>query len=182
VCEDGKAVVKVAPGLALNCAGDPIAVPSNDHSVVIPPATKASDDTRYVVLCPHKKSCFPRASMCASDEDDGGSQYTRDREGYEIKVVADKPTCCICEPHGADEAAADGECKCANPDLACLKGHYDGKCECDCDDCTGRGCDCVVLALVTAPKDVTKPWKVNHSVRRFIRPVLMRDPQVEKEK
>jgi hypothetical protein len=181
VCEDGKAVVKVAAGLALNCTGDPIAVPSNDHSILIPPrdTTKKNDDLRYVLLCPHKKSCFPRTSMCASDDDDGGSQFTRDREGYEIKVVVDKPTCCLCEPHKAAKGTADDKCKCANPELDCLKAHYAGKCECDCDNCTGHGCDCVVLALLMAPKDVTQPWKVDHSVRRFIRPVLMRDPQIE---
>jgi hypothetical protein len=33
-----------------------------------------------------------------------------------------------------------------------------------------------MLALVY--QDANKTWKTDHSVRRFVRPVLMRDPQV----
>jgi hypothetical protein len=38
-----------------------------------------------------------------------------------------------------------------------------------------------VLALLNKPSDLALPWKTDHSVRRFIRPVLMRDPKVEDE-
>jgi hypothetical protein len=40
----------------------------------------------------------------------------------------------------------------------------------------------VLLARLERP-DVEKPdWAADHSVRRFVRPVLMRDPQVEIER
>lgn len=65
------------------------------------------------------------------------------------------------------------DCACANPADPCYQDHYCGKCAC-CDS------EWVVLAVVKAPKEGEKAgWRVDHSVRRFVRPVLMRDPQVE---
>jgi hypothetical protein len=55
-----------------------------------------------------------------------------------------------------------------------------GECGCECCDC-----ECVVLALLIRQPDgktgETAEWKTDHSVRRFVRPVLTRDPQVWKE-
>jgi hypothetical protein len=66
---------------------------------------------------------------------------------------------------------------CANP---CHDHHYAGKCGCHCDDCCD--CKCILLARLRKTGDSENPtWTVDHSVRRFIRPVLMRDPQVECE-
>jgi hypothetical protein len=74
----------------------------------------------------------------------------------------------------------ESDCYCVDPTDPCYADHYDGKCGCDCDDCTGLGCcDCVILAKLTkVDNDGQISWTVDHSVRRFIRPVLMRDPEV----
>jgi len=55
---------------------------------------------------------------------------------------------------------------------ACYARYYNGECPCDCCDC-----DWIVLARVWRTDDAS-PWNVDHSVRRFVRPVLMRDPLV----
>jgi hypothetical protein len=59
---------------------------------------------------------------------------------------------------------------------ACYADHYAAKCSC-CTDC-----EWITLARVfkvQLPKATTKTWEVDHSVRRLIRPVLMRDAQAE---
>jgi hypothetical protein len=70
-------------------------------------------------------------------------------------------------------------CWSVDPCSQCYKDHYAGKCGC-CDN------TCVVLAVLSRT-DTTDAdgngndigqWAVNHSVRRFVRPMLMRDPQV----
>jgi hypothetical protein len=68
------------------------------------------------------------------------------------------------------------DCRCADPTDPCYAGHYAGKCACCCDS------EWVSLARVyLGPKDNEKNpvWQVDHSVRRFIRPVLMQDPLVD---
>lgn len=61
---------------------------------------------------------------------------------------------------------------------ACYHAHYQGECPCDCCDC-----EWIILAVATHdPDDVEEPWSVDHSVRRFVRPVLMRDPVVADER
>jgi hypothetical protein len=72
-------------------------------------------------------------------------------------------------------------CWCADPCSPCYEDHYAGECGCECCDC-----ECVVLALLTRQAGDPKTgepdtWKADHRVRRFVRPVLMRDPQVWKE-
>jgi len=86
------------------------------------------------------------------------------------------------EIRSAAAAPPQPGCACVDPCDPCYQDHYAGKCSCDC--CSG---DCVVLALLTASDkpqrqpvgnngDTMAARVVNHSVRRFIRPVLMRDP------
>jgi hypothetical protein len=55
---------------------------------------------------------------------------------------------------------------------ACYDKFYQGECPCDCCDC-----EWIVLAKISSA-DEQKTWTVDHSVRRFVRPVLMRDPLV----
>jgi hypothetical protein len=177
------AFITVGSGLALNCTGDPIHVPKDQPKIpILERDPKKPTDPRYVILCSYKKCCSPRPSMCGSDDDEPTPSYTRDRDGFQIKVVVDKPGCaCRCDPPSPLPKLKDDPCLCADPALKCHEDHYAGKCSCNCYECTGDGCDCVVLALLTYPGADDQPWKVDHSVRRFIRPVLMRDPQVDKE-
>lgn len=55
---------------------------------------------------------------------------------------------------------------------ACYDKFYGGECPCDCCDC-----EWIVLAKIARPAE-SGAWTVDHSVRRFVRPVLMRDPLV----
>lgn len=60
----------------------------------------------------------------------------------------------------------------------CYHAHYQGECPCDCCDC-----EWIILAVATqTTNDGQKVWSVDHSVRRFVRPVLMRDPVVADER
>jgi len=122
--------------------------------------------------------------MCASDEDESPSVCTREREYFEIRIVRTRPRCaCSCPEPDPQLALLDDKCKCVNPEHKCYVDHYAGKCGCDCEDCAKCDCDCVLLArLDRTGDDPEHPvWTADHRVRRFVRPVLMRDPQVEIE-
>jgi hypothetical protein len=178
----GQASITVGAGLALNCSGDPIYVPKEQTIVINPNCDPNPESPLWVLLCRTTKCCAPRTSMCASDEDDFSSTCTRDREVFEIRVVTEEPKCsCRCEIPDPAPAHKDDDCWCVDPTLDCYKAHYQGECGCQCGECIGGGCDCVLLARLDKPADVIDPWSVDHRVRRFIRPVLVRDPQVEKE-
>ncbi|MET4023189.1 hypothetical protein [Bradyrhizobium sp. S3.2.12] len=182
----GKVNVTVGSGLALDCQGDPIYVPK-PQSIVLDEQCKPDIPTPlWVVLCGTEKCCAPRTSMCASDEDETTSVCTRERDGFEIRIVRTRPKCtCSCpEPNPKDrtQSLLDDACKCVNPEQECYVDHYAGKCGCDCEDCAQCDCDCVLLARLDRSGDHDRPvWTPDHRVRRFVRPVLMRDPQVEKE-
>jgi hypothetical protein len=80
--------------------------------------------------------------------------------------------------------SVDGDqCWCVNPEHPCYADHYAGKCGCDCEDCANCDCDCVLLARLdlSTRENGEQGWSVDHRVRRFIRPMLMRDPQVQLE-
>jgi hypothetical protein len=183
----GKVNVTVGGGLALDCQGDPIYVPQPQSIVLDEQCDPNIPTPLWVVLCGAQKCCSPRTSMCASDEDESPSVCTREREYFEIRIVRTRPHCaCSCpepEPKDPPQAALDDKCKCANPEHKCYADHYAGKCGCDCDDGASCDCDCVLLArLDRTGNDVEHPlWMADHRVRRFVRPVLMRDPQVEIE-
>jgi hypothetical protein len=70
------------------------------------------------------------------------------------------------------QAAVDCLCNWRTATGACYERYYNGECPCDCCDC-----DWIVLAKIWRTDDQS-PWQVDHSVRRFVRPVLMRDPLV----
>lgn len=180
----GKWQITVGAGLALNCSGDPIHV-SKDQTIVIDPLCDPDPKTPlWVIVCPVMKCCAPRASMCPSDDDDEMmSNCTRERDGFEIRVVKQSPRCsCGCrEPEDEYEPPEPSDCLCVDPGDPCYRDHYDGKCGCTCLDCTTGGCDCVLLARLDWTGDPLA-WKADHGVRRFIRPVLMRDPQVQLER
>lgn len=211
----GNLTVGVAKGVALDCVGDPVEVPAPQTLII---DCKAEiEDRLWVGLRKIEKCCAPRTAICSPDEDEPASVCTRERDGYEIAVFAERPKCaCDCPslvqtgqstPAAAPAAAvpakeaakastspakkgeklkpADAKdegtehCLCATREDDCYKKHYDGECACDCCEC-----EWIILAAAWLTKEKidgkeVDVWKVTHSVRRFVRPVLMRDPLVE---
>jgi len=182
----GKVKVMVASGLALDCMGDPIYVPQAQTVVLDEDCNPDLPTPLWVVLCGTEKCCAPRTSMCASDDGDSPSVCTRERDGFEIRIVKTRPPCaCGCaEPNDKEsrQLRLEDRCKCVDPESECYVDHYAGKCGCDCHEGGGCECDCVLLARLDKTGDRESfAWTVDHRVRRFVRPVLMRDPQVEEE-
>lgn len=203
----GKVQVTVEAGVALACSGDPIHVPTDQSFPLSDDCPPDLDSPLWVVLCAYSKCCAPRPSLCESDDDETKSECTRERDGFEIRVLSERPTCvCGCPepepptepppstppPQGTEpvadpvfranaQAPSRIDCKCVDPTLECYVAHYAGLCGCNCDDCSDCDCKCILLARLDREGD-TDRWLVDHSVRRFIRPVLMRDPQVELER
>lgn len=189
-----KVWVTVSPGLALDCSGDPIHVPKKSEPLSFDPE-KCQDKQLWVILCGTATGCSPRTSACASDDEESSPAPSREKDGYEIRIVRKLPKCiCACreEPAkdpvkdatigGTPEPAKEPECKCpcVGPDHPCYLAHYEGKCGCeggkDCDCC----CDCVVLARLDKSDD--GEWTVYHGVRRLVRPVLMCDREAERDR
>jgi len=196
----GKLWITVNPGLALDCSGDPIYVPTAQTVAVDESCeTDGLEGTYYVVLCPTTKCCAPRAASCGGDEEEPSLVCTQERYGFEIRVLRDWPECaCGCRRpeeslQQATTAAGGGappvsaECRCVDCSNPCHADHYGGKCGCSCDDCSDCDCNCVVLACVH-PSDngpslgVAAGWTADHGCRRFIRPVRMCDPEVKRHK
>ena len=197
----GKIYVSVGAGLALGCNGDPIYVPKDQRLPIDERCDQDIDGPLWIVLCGSVRCCGPRTSICSPDDEEPKPVCTRERDCFEIKIVKVEPKCiCGCpgqaaggnrEPVNEDSSPdpsslllrstnTSRDCKCADPNDPCYKDHYDGKCGCKCDDdCSCCDCDCVLVAEMT--KNVDGTWTVDHGVRRFIRPVLMRDPQIELE-
>jgi hypothetical protein len=177
----GKVCVTVYAGLALDCCGNPVYVPKNIAVSVDENCDPNLQPPLYVLLCGTTKCCAPRTSMCGTDDADASSYCTRERDAFEIRIVHDRPKCaCGCDdpktPDEGDDLKAT-ECWCVQPDKQpCYADHYAGVCDCDCGECSGGSCDCILLARLD--KDKAGHWIADHRVRRFIRPVLMRDPQV----
>jgi hypothetical protein len=201
----GKTVVTVGSGVALNCLGDPIYVPKDVRFEATDGCDpdNPTPNPLWVWLCSCPKCCAPRTPSCGCDDGDGTPACTREVDWYEIHLGTEKPECaCGCElpkpkdtppqdqPAPAAEVVA-GEalapaaaqpapnapanppadpCQCADPKSDCYKDHYNGVCGCKCDDS-----NCVVLALLKYDAD-DETWTPDYRVRRFIRPVLMRDP------
>ena len=179
-----KLKVTVQPGVALTCAGEPVYVPRGIKPFFIREDFNLGTATQlWVKLCLTTKCCAPRTATCSSD-DDATSECTREKDGFEIQVVQNRPDCaCGCPEPANNEPAqvVENPCKCVRPDLPCYKPHYDGTCGCTCGECSDCHCQCILLARLDKTDNQAKPWRADHRVRRFIRPVLMRDPQVAKE-
>jgi hypothetical protein len=181
----GKIVITIDPGIALDCCGDPIQVTATQSISIDTECNSQFPKQLYVVLCEKNKCCAPRPAMCASDNGDSTPVCTREKYGFEISVVPERP-CCACGcPDDDDAQLLDCECKCVNPALKCYADHYCGKCGCDCcgsaSDCA-CDCDCVLLARLHDDGNPDQPsWTVDHRVRRFVRPVLIEDPVVRCE-
>lgn len=197
-----KLLVTVQAGVALDCHGDPVHVP-NPSKVEIDPACGVEVPSRlWVLLRRYDKHCAPRSAVCSQDDDDdAASVCTRIRDGFEISIVSELPECaCGCPLHinaevkSAPESdsmaakaasggktrtktqAADCNAKASSPCDPCYEDHYAGVCSMCCDaDCT----DAIVLARLD--RATSGQWSANHAVRRFIRPILMADPQAASE-
>lgn len=178
--------VTISSGLALDCTGDPIYLPDKQTLAIAKECEEDLVTPVWVILCRTTKCCSPRTTVCASDDDESSSTCTRERDGFEIRVVRELPRCiCRCERAAVETGEAsrvpeENDCACVDPEHPCYVDHYQGKC-CssygeDCDCC----CECVVLAQLDKVGDT--PWTVDHSVRRFVRPVLMRDPEVVRDR
>ena len=183
----GVITVKVRSGLALDCQGDPIYVPKDAEVKFETRCYPQVKDQLWIALCGTTKCCSPRTAVCGSDDDDAPSACTRERDGYEIRVLLGKPECmCACF-EDRKEGQPDA-CLCVDPTDPCYADHYAGVCGCNCEDCGRCDCDCILLARLDRKKDDKdkdknhSEWKADHRVRRFVRPVLMRDPQVAKER
>jgi hypothetical protein len=190
-----KVFVTVGAGLALDCSGDPVHVPQVQHFAIDENCCPDLPDPLWVVLCGATKHCAPRTAMCTDDDDKATSVCTRERDMFEIRVVSERPKCvCGCaEPsstagdknYGVRKVSLEGQadkdpCLCADPTLDCHANHYAGKCGCACDDGSNCDCQCILLAQLSKNDNGEGPaWCVDHRVRRFIRPVLMRDPLVD---
>jgi len=170
----GKLQIIVEKGLALDCRGDVVELPTSQTLEFDPSCGTTIPPEVWVSICHKVQSCAPRDALCSPPDGEVQPTYTRLREGYEIKVADSAPIgYCGCEPQdGGDESDCCDFI--ASPDDPCYEDHYQGKCPCDCQ-CG----DCVILAKVTYDNnDGQITVEVDHSVRRFIRPVLMRDPLV----
>lgn len=183
-----KLVITIDTGIALDACGDPIQVPAPQQITIDPECDPNFPDLLYVVLCAKTRQCAPRPAMCASDGDDDVPVYTRQKYGFEIRIVTERPDCvCGCPepPNAREEALLDTDCRCANPQHPCYVDHYSGNCGCNCCDGTADGtcdCGCVLLARLQAKGDPNaRTWNADHRVRRFVRPVLIEDPQVRIE-
>jgi hypothetical protein len=186
----GQIVATVGAGLALDCTGDPIYVPSEQSLPIDEKCDNSQQGPLWVVLCGTTKCCSPRTSMCSTDDDEAQSVCTRERDAFEIRIVSatEFPNCvCGCKTHvGVHDsnvtggaAAPNPGCQCANPIDECYQDHYQGICGCGCKDTDGSGCcgSCVLLAQLTLQGEQGKmQWTPESGVRRFIRPVLVRDP------
>lgn len=182
--------VTVESGVAITCSGDPIWVPGK---VTLPAFSECGDkyDVLWVVLCRTAKCCAPRQATCSSGDDELPSVCTREQFGYEIRVMSQRPKCvcdCLAKEETDRDAAATApdelqamtlaeQCLCADPKLPCYEDHYEGKCKCSCSQCAECDCECVLLARLDRNPDKPSGWGRDHRVRRFVRPVLMRDPQ-----
>jgi hypothetical protein len=177
-----KVTVKVEGGLALDGQGDPIDVPKLQSVEIDEQCAGEIPPSLWVVLRGTEKCCAPRTALCGGDEDESASTCTRVRDYFEIRIEGSRPGC-LCggpepDPKKPSKEPAEQPCGCADPGQPAQKDHYEGKGCCGCVNCANGGCDDVLLARLDRTLDGQNPvWKADHSVRRFVRPVLMRDPQ-----
>lgn len=171
----GKLQVTVDAGMALDCHGDPLHLASPSTITIDPTCGVELPPTLWVLARRYDKQCAPRGSVCSPDDDDAASAYTRLHDGVEISVMGVLPDgACGCTTAAATAAATEAASLPSKETDPCYHDHYAGICNVCCsDDCS---CEWLVLARLSNGADAG--WKVDHAVRRFIRPALIVDPQV----
>jgi hypothetical protein len=170
-----------------NCAPRMPLCPDEDDSTVV--CTRAREGFEIKVLSDASKCC------CQCDPSTDKTPAAPQLESFSSHPPLKSGAARQAKRHGssgevkplaledATGQTSDGNpCQCANPNEDCYTDHYAGNCACDCCDC-----ECVVLArldhLPVDPQQQSGPkyWAVNHAVRRFVRPVLVKDPQPLKD-
>lgn len=224
----GHLELSVEAGVALDCNGDALHLPTDCKLAVHTACATPPLSTLWVVARRHQKYCGPRGLVCAPDDDDAASAFTRIHDGVEIAVVKEWPACaCGCKQAAPTQtskpdeqrdkandpaaaaadaaagkpgktvkgakvenggaaastqtpaptpAAVDEKCiaKASSPCDPCYEKHYGGIYEPRCAECGGAS-EWLMLAQLDFQTDGS--WKADHVVRRFIRPLLMVDPQ-----
>jgi len=199
ICAGKKWQITVSKGLALDCLGNPIEVPSQ-VTVEYDPGCEDFVKPLWVAICYCEKCCRPKDVAC-SPSDSTQLQQTRVRSGYEVKLYGALPDCaCHCPTDddkpkpkapsdccddaaqppapAASTATATAAIVPAQPisDIcACYKSHFQGVCECGC--C----CSCVVIGKITdmpakiGGKEIhwdKQTAQVDYGMVRRIRPIL----------
>jgi hypothetical protein len=201
--ECGNLTVAVAPGVALDCKGDPIEMCEQQTLGML--CAEKLPDRLWVLIrrSARDQTCATRDVVCPSDDGGGAYKPTRAKDCFELTLTKDEPKHeCGCPPPPQPDTpqTTDGKLKPAvesdgavaekprveavptpPADWECHIPHYCGVCSCGCCDSCGEGW--VVLARVsTKPKIVPgaaeppRERDVDYKVRRFIRPVLAADP------
>lgn len=195
ICKGTKLEITVGKGIALDCDGDPLEVPT-EQTITYDPECEDFPPVIWVTVCYIEKCCRNKDVSCSADED-GQPKPTRVRAGFVIKLYDALPKCaCRC---GGDDVpppapSQDGCCDDDQPPPAnqpvagapqqtddpcpCYSAHFKGECECDC--C----CNCVLIAQILPlgqpQRDangqavaVANPQPaVNFDMVRRVRPVL----------
>lgn len=200
-CNNRILAITIGSGLALDCMGNPVHVPS-EQVIRFDPGCDDFPNEIWVTACYSEQPCRPRDVSCGCDDGGGPPQVerTRIRAGFEIRVSKDFPLCaCSCEEPPPPSAKPGSRC-CPNPAektaegrdnqaLAkdeegeealtskrdCYADHMEGICACDC------GCDCVMIAKLIKTTSTEKPndphsadgYSVQTENVRLIRPVLI---------
>jgi hypothetical protein len=169
-CED-RLEVTVEPGIALDCAGDLVQVPRSTTVVACDDKAVAEAKELWVVLRGSQKACAPRVSACGCDDD--GEQlpapFTRLQYFYEVQLLRDRPKgSCGRTPPSPAQSEGKEVPPYVDPQADAQPPYYGASCaRCD--------CEWIVLARLNR-QDPKSKWQVQHEVRRFVRPVPMRDP------
>ena len=193
-CNGQRLEVTVERGLALDCMGNPIEVPTA-QTLTYDLDCKDPPEAVWVVACYVEKACGPREVSCGHDES-SGREMTRTRQGFEIKLYGERPDdACGCKKTRLETPDPDGRCcppSGTNADIRpsstadaaagatnsetveedCYKDHVDGVCSCCC------GCDCVIIGrLVVENREnfgtavITAAYPDPYV--RYIKPVLL---------
>jgi hypothetical protein len=119
-CNRSKIEVTIAPGIALDCSGNPIYVPKA-FKVTYDSKCKPLPTKLWVTICYVEKCCGPRDISCSAD-DDGQMVQTRVIDGFEVRLYPNWPDCaCSClkppegQPSSGDECCDDEASNTAAP-------------------------------------------------------------------
>ncbi len=182
----GNLRVDVTPGVAIGGQGDPIEMP-DAQTIVYDPALNPIPAEMWLWISISDRSCAPRDTLTSDTTGVAGqSANSRARNAYKLTLGASCPSgLCACGEAAVqvaappDDRAAVAPATNANDSQAnqsailasasdpCYEAHYNGSSE----DCNG---DSVLLAKLTF--DQKGGPKIDYSVRRFVRPALIREP------